>query len=241
MLRFHRGPLYDAAQDGGGGAGGGGGSTAAFDPAAFRTQILGDFNKVLTDFGKALKADLKPAPAAAEQAAAAAAADSAADSAASGAVAKIADPAVAAQVRALERRNAELDAQFKTMKAESDATKVAAERKEQDATVRTKLNKFRFADEQAAEDAFEIFGSKVKRNEDGNFVGSDGTPLDQFLEEGLAKKPYLLAPREVAGAGARSGRAAQGAAPLALESIKPGMSQADMAAAAAQISAILKG
>jgi len=236
MLRFTRGSLLDAADDGQGG----GGSTAAFDPAAFRTSLLGDVTKLFTNFATTLKTDIAKLTPAASTATGNETQDSTTDATATSG-AKPADPAVAAQLRALERRNKELDDQFKAMKTESDATKAAAERKEQEALVRTKLSKFKFADDAAAEDAFEIFGSKIKRTEDGAFVGHDGTPIDQYLDEGLRAKPYLLAPKEVSGAGARAGKQAGGTAAVSLESIKPGMSAADVAAAAAQISAVLQG
>jgi len=191
----------------------------------------------LAAFTKSYKADLAkltPAPVAA------ATIEEPVVDPATGVVKPPADPALAAQLRALERRNKELADQFTAMKVESDATKVAADRKEQDATVRTKLNKYKFADDAAAEDAFEIFGSKVKRNEDGAFVGSDGTPIDQFLEEGLRLKPYLLAPKDVGGAGARGGRTQAGAQSPQFENIKPGMTTEQVNATAAQISAVLQ-
>ena len=125
-------------------------------------------------------------------------------------------------------------------KTESDATKAAAEKKELDAIVRTSLNKFKFADDQAGEDAFEIFGSKVKRNDDGAFVGPDGTPLAQYLEEGMRAKQYLLAPKEAGAAGARpGGKGPGGVKAVDFDSIKPGMSAADVAATAAEINALV--
>lgn len=237
MLRFNTGLLLDAASDGAGGGGG----TPAFDQAAFQAQILDGVNKAmatsLAAFTKSYKADLAkltPAPAAAVTI------EEPVVDPAAGAVKTPADPAMAAELRAVQRQNKELADRFAAMKTESDATRVAAERKEQDATVRTMLSKYKYADDAAAEDAFEIFGGKVKRNEEGAFVGNDGTPLAQFLEEGLRSKPYLLAPKDVGGAGARGGRTQAGDKPVQFESIKPGMSMAEINAAAAQISAVLQ-
>lgn len=236
MIRFNSGPLYETVQDG---AGGGGGTPGGFDAAAFQAQILEGVNKTLNGFAKTFKADIvklttpvtpvvaaDPDPAITP------------DPAASG-VKPPADPALAAELRARDRQIKELSAQFAAMKLESDATKASAEKKELDATVRTKLNKYKFADDSAAEDAFEIFGSKVKRNDDGAFVGSDGTPLDQFLEEGIRSKPYLLAPKDVTGGGARNGGSVNHGVQMDMESIKPGMSAAEVAAVSAQILAVM--
>jgi hypothetical protein len=141
----------------------------------------------------------------------------------------------------MERRLAEAEAASTALKTESAATKAAADKKELDAAVRTKLvTKFKFSSDAASEDAFEIFGGKVTRNDAGAFVGPDGTPLDQYLEEGMRAKPYLLAPKDVGGAGARGSAGAPGAKNVDFDSIKAGMSLADQAAAGAQIAAVLK-
>ena len=197
----HFAPANGDGADGGAGAGNPTGA-AGFDQAAFSATILAEVNKALVGFGKTFKADL--AKLTAKPAAVTAtpdpdpAIDAATDPAAASDKVKQ-DPAVAAQLRAMERRLKESDDRFAAMKTESDTTKRNADKKELDATVRTKLNKFKFQDESAAQDAFEIFGSKIKRDEDGNFVGSDGTPMDQYLEEGMRAKPYLLAAKDVGG------------------------------------------
>jgi len=238
MKLLHLSQSLFAPVDDGSGGGGGAGSPAVFDQAAFSAQILASVNKALTGFQTTYKADFAKL-----QAPPAAVVDPAIvdpDLADKGVVKPPADPALAAQLRVLERRLKEAEDRGLTLKTESDATKLAAEKKEQDATVRTKLNKFKFADDAAAEDAFEIFGSKVKRNDEGAFVGADGTPLDQYLEEGMRAKPYLLAPKDAGSAGARNGKGPGGGKAFEYEDIKAGMSQADIVAASQAIAAALQ-
>jgi hypothetical protein len=235
---YGSGRLFEAAPEGGGG-----GTPPAFDAAAFRTSLLGDVKTLLTGFTTTLKADL------AEQLAAGAPPPSPpsgdpppSDPPVPGTPPKAtADAALAAEVRALIRKDKERETQMTAMKKESEETKAAANKKELDATIRTKLTKFKFADAQAGEDAFEIFGSKVKRDEAGNFVGPDNTPIDQYLEEGMRSKPYLLAPKDVAGGGVRPGGAPARPPGKAIDfdAIKPGMSAEDATAASQQILAAL--
>jgi hypothetical protein len=236
LLRYMQGPLYDAVPDDG--AGGGGGTPAAFDHVAFRAQILGDVTKLFTGFGATLKADLAKITTVTPVAAV----EPVVPDAAGGGAKPPIDPALAAQIRALERTNKELADKFTLSQTQSAAKEAVANKKEQDAIVRTKLNKFKFADEAAAQDAFDIFGAKVKRTEDGAFVGGDGTPLDQFLEEGMRTKQYLLAPKDVSGGGARPGGAGGngGSKAVDLNTIKPGMTPAELAAASARISEVVK-
>jgi hypothetical protein len=230
-----QGPLFDAVPDDG--AGGGGGKPAAFDHAAFRAQILGDVTKLVTGLGASLKADFAkfaPAEAVAEPEPVAVT-----DPAAGVVKPPTVDPNLAAEIRALQRTNKELADKFAASQTQSAAKEAAANKKELDAMVRTELTKFKFADEAAAQDAFDIFGSKVKRTDDGEFVGPDGTSIKLYLEEAMRTKPYLLAIKDTGGAGSRTGGRAPGAKRIDLDAVKPGMSAEDLAATRAEIMALM--
>ena len=230
MLRFDTGSLYEPATEGAPG-----GVNPTFDPVAFQAQILATMNTTLGAFATRFQADL------AKRIPVAPVVEAPVVPVVDDPTKPPADPVMAANLRDRDRQIKALSDQFTAMKLESDATRKSADKKELDATVRTQLNKFRFADDAAAEDAFEIFGTKVKRNDDGAFVGTDGTPLAQFLDEGLRLKPYLLAPKDTGGAGSRNGGRQAGAAAFDMNSIKPGMSAADIATATAEIAAALRG
>jgi len=235
LLRYMQGPLMDTASDGI--PAGGGGTPAAFDPAAFRGQILGDVTKLFTSFGASLKADFAkfaPAPAPVADPEPVAVPDP------TGVVKPPVDPTQAAELRARDRQFKELENRMAAMQKDSDVKTAIADKKELEAAVRTKLSKFKFADEFAAQDAFDIFGSKIKRDDAGEFVGPDGTQVDLYLEEAMRSKPYLLAPKDTGGAGARQGGGrAPGAKRIDIDAIKPGMSADDLSAARAEIMALM--
>jgi len=243
LLAYMPGPLFDALPNEGGG--GGAGTPAAFDPAAFRTQLLGDVTKLFGSFTTSLKADfakltptVAPPPVPVEPVE-----PPAPITAATGGDKTPAELAFAAQIRAMERRLKDAEDRGVALKTESDATRAAADKKELDAAVRTELSKFQYADAAAAQDAFDIFGSKIKRNEDGDFGGPDGTPIALYLAEAMRSKPYLLAMKDTGGAGARPGGTGGPGAPgkaFDLNNIKPGMKAEDLAAASARISEMVK-
>lgn len=198
MLKFWlRSPLFEEAPPDGAPGGGGNPPPVAFDPVAFKADILGEFNKGINAIAKQLKA-IKPDPPAPPPPA-----DP--PNPGDGNDLKNMDPALAAEIRALRRQNKELTDVVTTIKTESQQTKAEAETKELQSILRTKLAKFKLADESAQGDAFEIFAPKVKRDEEGRIVGHDGTPLDQYLDEQLKTRQYLFAPKDVGGAGARNG------------------------------------
>ena len=226
MLLVNR-TLYDQAGDGTGGGGDGSGSgadgkpgAATFDPVAFKTDLLADFTKVVqgalkaqkTDFAKLIQGNQqqgKP-PDGQGSGSGDGAGNDDTKGGADGKGKPTADPVLAAQLRKLEGSNKELMDQVKALRTESDTTKADADKKDLSSQVRSKLStKFKFADEAALEDAFEIFSPKVKRDSDSNaIVGHDGTPIDQYLEEQMRTRAYLLAPKDVSGAGGRNGKTA---------------------------------
>lgn len=260
MFKFWlRSPLFDQAGEGAGGSGGSGagaGNSGAVDLAAFVAEVKG----VLADYRKDINSVMKSTKEIAakfqgSQGGQGGSGSGNGEGSGSGSGSgqgsgsgegggegsgsgsgKAADPALAAQIRALERRLKESDDRQAAMKAESDKTKADADLKDLNSNLRTKLaGKFKFADEQALQDAFDIFSPKIKRNEEGAIVGHDGTPLEQYLEESMRSKQYLLAPKDAGGAGARNGGRPPGAQPFDINNIKPGMKPEDRALALQEI------
>ncbi len=255
-LWWMQGPLFEEAGADGAGAGGGSGAgagaggagTPGFDAAAFETKMLAAIDGKLNGFSKSMKGDITKLLArnAGEGSGAGAGAGEGSGSGsgagagdgAGGEGLKNVDPALAAEIRALRRKNEELSTQFTQIKNENQQTKAEAEKTDLQANLRTKLAKFKLADDNAQNDAFEIFAPKVKRDEEGRIVGHDGTPIDQYLDEQLKTRQYLFAPKDVGGAGARGGnRGTGGTRTFSLEDIDniKSLSAEDQAKLRAQI------
>jgi hypothetical protein len=74
---------------------------------------------------------------------------------------------------------------------------------DRDRAVQQALSGFQFVDAAAGKDAFDLHRGAVKWSEDGVLVGPDDQPLDDYIKASMGTKEYLLAPREVGGAGTR--------------------------------------
>src|ERR1700674_2385519 len=151
----NRGSLMDPDPGAGGGADPAGGNPGAvtFDPAAFKTEILGEFNKTLNGFAKSLKADftkLVTPP-------------KAADSVDPPVVdpAKPIDPEKNALILELKTFKAQPASQFKILEDEKAAANKKADEAERDSLIRAELGKYNFAPGKAAETAFSIVKSAV--------------------------------------------------------------------------------
>jgi hypothetical protein len=231
--------LYAPVNDGSEGGASGAGSPAVFDQAAFSAQILGDVSKAITAQLKTFKADLAKAPVVK----AADVIDPNPDiDHAAGVVKPSSDPALAAQFKALERQNKLLLEQFGVIQKQAADTNAAAETKERHSSIRDTLAGFQFGSDAQRDTAFRIFRDDIRREADGSLVGgADGAPLKEFVTEQMKNHSYLLAVKDVGSAGARGGRVQGGVKAVDLDSIRPGMSAADLAAASAEISAALLG
>ena len=202
MFPWMRGPLREAAKT----DGGGGGGTAAFDPAAFQTQLLGEVGKMFNDF----KASLKPAESKAEPPKPEPKADP-----------KPGDHDQAA----LLKRIADMEAERDKDRADAKAARESARDRDRLAQIRTYLSAHQYANDAAAEDALAFFGGKLKFNDSDQLVTPDGTPVKEWVAKTLAnERPHLLKPRDVGGAGAQNGGGSAAGKPIDLDDIKPGMS-----------------
>ncbi len=148
---------------------------------------------------------------------------------------KATDPEVAAMLKKLEASQATLTTQLAAEKEKREGAEKAAQKSTKDAGLQAALNKFQFANEQAAEDAFSLLAGQVEFGEDGKLVAG-GLPLNDFVADFIPnKKSYLLAPAQKGGAGASAGQGRGGGANVQFESIKAGMSIEDQRAAAGAI------
>jgi hypothetical protein len=221
MIKFWlNSPLREQAGEGAGGSGGGSGAGAGnsgavtFDPGAFKTEILGEFNKTIngalkslkTDFTKALEG-LKPAAGGTGGGAGEGAGGSGSGTG-EGAGTKGADPQVNALQLELKKEREQNAARIKALEDQSKADRDRAEQMALGGALRDALSKYDFVGADAQADAVALFTPQVQKAEDGSYVAGD-LPLDKFIEQQLnGKKGYLLKPKDVSGAGARTGKAA---------------------------------
>ncbi len=116
-----------------------------------------------------------------------------------------------------------------------EAAETAAQNTQKESKIRTLLDQFEFVNADAKEDAFSLVSPLITRDADGNLIGGDLT-ADAFIKDFIpAKKGHLLAPVNTKGGGPAPGARRIGGAQVGIESIKPGMSQADLSAVAAAI------
>jgi hypothetical protein len=206
MIKFWlNSPLREQAGEGAGGSGGGSGAGAGnsgavtFDPGAFKTEILGEFNKTIngalkslkTDFTKALEG-LKPAAGGTGGGAGEGAGGSGSGTG-EGAGTKGADPQVNALQLELKKEREQNAARIKALEDQSKADRDRAEQMALGGALRDALSKYDFVGADAQADAVALFTPQVQKAEDGSYVAGD-LPL--------------LKPKDVSGAGARTGKAA---------------------------------
>lgn len=227
-LWWQMGPLRDAAGDSGDSGGGGG----AFDPAKFKTELMGEVSKMVNGFGSRLEKQLAalkaPAPPAGE--------DDGGDPPGDPKGEKV-DP----KIKALEKQLAKLNESLANeQKARTETEKAAAE-KERLSLIRTELAKHGLA-EHAVDDAFRFFRDEIRRSESGDLVaGADEVPFTDFMKATVEKKSHWLPAKQVGGTGATAGNAGRGGAKgFDTSLIKPGMSAEEKAAAYASIGAIFQ-
>jgi hypothetical protein len=188
---------------------------------------------------------LKPKPADDAAAAAKAAADkAAADKVAADAAAAAAKtgltPEANAQMLDMRRSNEALVAQMASLTKEREADKKRADDSERMSAVTAALSGFQFASESARQTAVEKLLPQIKRTETGALVAGDNLTPEAFIKDFLpTQHAYLLAPVNTGGSGVTPGGNHGPSKAVDLNSIKPGMSVDDNAAARAAIAQTL--
>jgi len=238
--------LQDAAADGtqGGGAGGGAGAgTGDTSPGAvtidsvkkliddsingfakrFKTDISKDFGGLLDPLKLALEA-LKPLPAP--------------DLTKKDGEGKGGDPEVNARLLESQKQISKLTQQVTELRDSGEKAKRDAEQTDRHAKIRTILSTYQFANTEALEAAFRMFAAEIARSGDGfdaPLVAGDLT-ADAYIKDKLTRPEYAfyLAPKDAGGAGAAGGKV-RGSGSFDINDIKPGMTQEQIAQAAAAI------
>lgn len=199
-----RSPLFEEADPA---AGGGGGGAPAFDPVAFKTEIVGEVNKALQGALKANKNDIaklfegfraKPPndpppgdPPPAEPPV--------------GGKPPI-DPALNARMQQYERENAAAKAAIDALTKERDTEKASNLEKDRVAAVKDALSGVPFKDEASRQLFFDANIGKVKRDDDGNLVVETDAgllPAKDYLKTRAESMDSLMAPIGTGGAGAK--------------------------------------
>lgn len=210
--------------------------STAFDPAAFKAEMLLEFNKTLNGFAKTFKTDIgkmiQPKEAAVEQQA------QQHETQAQAVDGKAKDPHVAGLELQLKQTQQSFQAKLDAEIAKRESADKKAEETERASMIRAKLSKMNIR-EDAFDDAFSVFSGQVKRADDGSLVAGD-LPLEQYIETQLkGPKAYMLKPIEVNGSDASRGQRLAGGKVVTMETIRPGMSNEETQAAMAQIAAAI--
>jgi hypothetical protein len=149
------------------------------------------------------------------------------------------DPKFAELQKSFANQQKELEA----MRTRNADTERRSEEKDRHAQISTILSEFQFASPEAAAAARSLFAGQISRVKDGEaLVGPDGTtPFDKYLRDSIeGPQSFFLAPKNVSGAGAGNPTGRAGGKTINAEDIKPGMSKEDLAAAGAQIAALMR-
>lgn len=123
----------------------------------------------------------------------------------------------------------------------AEASEKRAEEVDKESKIRAVLGGFKFFDDGAAEDAYQLIAGQITRDENGNLINkSDNLPLADFVKSYIpGKKGYLLAPEKAGGAGAQRGAPRLGNTKFDTDQIKVGMSTEELKQAIGAIRAAL--
>ena len=208
----------------------------AFDPTAFKAEMLMEFNKTLNGFAKTFKTDIgkmmqQPKEAAAEQQ------TQQQETPQTQGDGKQKDPHIAGLELQLKQSQQAFQTKLDAEIAKREAADKKAEETERASMIRAKLGKMNIR-EDAFDDAFSVIAGQVKRSEDGSLIAGD-LPLDQYIETQLkGPKAYMLKPVDVNGSDAARGQRINGKA-VTMETIRPGMSNEETQAAMNQIATLV--
>jgi hypothetical protein len=184
----------------------GGDPPAAFDPAPLKAEMLAELRKELNGAVRTMKAEfvkLIPRPADPPPPV-----DPPVDPPPPGGAPKT--PAENALALELKNYRTSSELRIKALETSNLETAKTAEKENRESRVRSEVAKYLYANDKARETAFRLFNSEVTRSEDGSLV-ANGLPFEKFIETELPNShAYLLAPKEVGGASARTGNAPGG-------------------------------
>lgn len=209
---FPRSPLFEEVVDPGGGGGAPPVTPPVFDPAAFKTEILGDFNKTLNGFAKTLKGDVaKEFKTALASFQAPPTGDPLADPPLvppGDGKPPVIDPTVNAELQKLRR---DLDAGQKIIKDRDVALekernlRLDTERK---SAVDKALDGYEFKTPRAKDVFRKAISPEITRDEDGNLIAETPNgplPYQDHIKQQLDLSPEFLAANGGGGAGAQPG------------------------------------
>ena len=182
---------------GGNNPAGGNPNPGAFDPIAFKTEILTEFRKDFNGGLKALKADFAkmltpPKPG---------------DPAPGGDPQPGGDPAPkpGGGNPQLEHEVRTLREQLNAEKAERQKATAEALEKERLASIKEALAGQQFGTDGYRGDAFRLLRDEIKRGEDGGLYGGDGVPLQDYVAQVVKARTDWHPPKAGSGSGAVPG------------------------------------
>jgi hypothetical protein len=225
MLNFHlRNVLRDPDP-----GNGGGGDPIAFDPAAFKVELLGEFNRALNGALKGLKTDIPkwvtsafpkppdPDPNAPPP-------DPDLEVKPKPGDAPPVDPALNARLQKAERAAKESDERIKRIEAERDAEKAANLETQRKSAITEAMASIPFRDEASRQLFYKGIQGDIVRDEDGNLIGNSENgplPLKDFIKAQADSLQNLLAPKGGGGSGARPGSSSGGGRNYSNDDLKP--------------------
>jgi hypothetical protein len=143
-------------------------------------------------------------------------------------------PELAKQLNDLTKSQTALQKQLADEQGKREKAEQAAKQTARESAVRAELNNYKFANPEAANDAFSLLLPQVEESADGQLIAG-GLPLADYVKDYLpSKKAHLLAPAGKGGSGA-SNTGTGGSSTFQYEEIKPGMSAEQVSRAAAAI------
>lgn len=267
--RFLFGPLMDEAQpDGGGGGASAQPSTppqpAVFDPSAFESKILGEFDKRVnaldkrfkgldtgfTNFSKGFDTKFEqlferfrpaepPAPAHEEPVtppAPAAGAPATPPTPAPATSPKVTSPEVLRLQREVQEfKDSQAKRDAETQKKEADL-----EQKAMATALKGEVGLNQFALSTGPQDLFNLLLRNVVKGEDGQYYGPDGVTLQEYVRAEYAARPTWHPAKQANGSGAPAPTHVNGRVAFDIDRIKAGYSKDDRSAAAQAISQALQ-
>ncbi len=144
-------------------------------------------------------------------------------------------PEISGRLAELERTNAGLAKDLKTITEGKKSADEKAEKAERQNAIKDALNGYQFVNDTARASAYRLIELEIKRADDGQLIGGENLPLGNYVTEMMKTNDYLLAPEDTGGSGASRQQIRQQSG-VGIETIKKGMTGDERAAVVAQIS-----